>query len=85
MWDMLKADEWYVRAAIKDSTLKKKKENIRLYEQVFSLHGITKEQFYNSFKYYEAHPVAFKVLIDSTDAFANREKSRLLNNHGQAH
>ena len=86
MWDMLRADEWYIRLSIKDSTLKTKKENIRLYEQVFAIHGVTKDQFYNSFKYYEAHPVECKVLLDSVEAFANREKNRLFNkNYEKAH
>ena len=48
MWDMACADEWYVEKYSKDSTLKKNKENIRLYEQVFATHKISKEQFYSS-------------------------------------
>ena len=83
MWDLIKAGEWHTFIIIKDSTLKQKKEDIRLFEQVFAVHGITKEQFYNSYKYYEAHPVEFKVLIDSVEAFAIREKLRF-DNHGQA-
>lgn len=84
MWDMLKADEWYIRKTVKDSTLKNKKENIRLYEQVFALHNITRNQFYTSYKYYEAHPVEFKILLDSVDAFAHRERYTLSSPHGQA-
>ena len=83
MWDLMKAGEWHTFIIVKDSTLKNKKEDIRLFEQVFALHSITKDQFYNSYKYYEAHPVEFKILIDSVDAFAIREKLRF-DNHGQA-
>ena len=85
MWDMLKADEWYIRKTIKDSTLKTKHENIRLYEQVFAIHNITRKQFYTSYKYYESHPPEFKVLIDSIEASSNRIRNSLFyNNHGQA-
>ena len=83
MWDLIKAGEWHSFIIAKDSTLKNKKEDIRLFEQVFTVHGITKDQFYNSYKYYEAHPVEFKILIDSVDAFSIRDKLRV-DNHGQA-
>ncbi len=86
MWDMMKADEWYLSIISKDSTGKKRKDNIRLYEQVFSIHGITRTHFYNSYKYYEAHPVQMKILIDSIDQFSVRERNLLFenNDHGQA-
>ncbi len=81
MWDMLKADEWYIRETIKDSTLKNKHENIRLYEQVFAIHGITRNQFYASYKYYESHPTEFKVLIDSVETSSNRIRNNLFNKY----
>jgi len=81
MFDMLKMDEVYLRIITKDSTAAKRKENIRLYEEVFALHHITKGQFDSSYRFYESHPVNFKLLIDSLDAFANREKNRLLIGH----
>jgi hypothetical protein len=87
MWDLMKADEWYNQITAKDSTLHGKKEDIHLYEQVFAVHGISKDQFYTSYKYYESHPVEFKVLIDSVDALSLREKNKLYDKlpPGQAH
>ena len=85
MWDLMKAGEWHLLIISKDSTARKRKEDIRLYQQVFALHGITKQRFYDSYKYYEAHPVEFKILIDSVDLFSNREKNRMFDSHGQAH
>jgi hypothetical protein len=84
MWDLMKADEWYLMKTLKDSTVKKQKENIRLFEQVFYIHGITKDRFYNSYRYYEAHPLQMKVLFDSVDQFSSRERNRISENHGQA-
>jgi hypothetical protein len=53
MWDMMRADEWFTQTTLKDSLNLRKKENIQLYEQVFTIHGTTRKQFYNSYKYYE--------------------------------
>ena len=77
MWDMMRADEVYLRMTAKDSTAAKRKENIRLYEQVFAIHGITKKQFDSSYRYYASHPTDFKRLLDSLDNFATSERSRL--------
>lgn len=82
MWDMMKADELYLRILGKDSTARSRKENIRLYEEVLALHKTTRGQFDSSYKYYEAHPVEFKILIDSLEAFSGREKERI-SNYGQ--
>lgn len=75
MWDMLKAGEWHQQKTMRDSMLLKVKEDVRMYAQVFSIHGITYKEFYDSYKYYEAHPSEFKILVDSIEAFANREKN----------
>ncbi len=84
MWDLMRADELYQRMIIKDSTAKKRKENIRLYEAVLLLHKTTKGKFDTSYKFYASNPVKFKVLIDSLDAFATRERSKVFN-YGQGH
>ncbi len=84
MWDMLRADELYTRMTLKDSLAKGRREDIRLYEEIFAAHKITRGKFDSSYKYYAAHPVDFKLLIDSLDAFATRERSKVFN-FGQHH
>jgi hypothetical protein len=76
MWDMLKADELYNRMVLKDSTLRNSKENIRLYEEVFLLHHITKKQFDDTYKFYESNPVEYKTLLDSVESYAQRELAK---------
>jgi hypothetical protein len=76
VWDMMKADEWFVQTSIKDTLHLRKKENIQLYEEVFSIHKTSRKQFYNSYKYYQGHPDKFKVLMDSITALANRENAQ---------
>ena len=78
MFDMLKADEWYARKLVGDTLLLKVKEDIPLYEQVFAVHKLTKKQFFDSYHYYEAHPVAYKELVDSLESFANLQKLKIL-------
>ena len=84
MWDMLRADELYLRMTIKDSLAKGRREDIRLYEEIFAIHKITRGKFDSSYKYYAAHPADFKILIDSLDAFATRERTKVFN-FGQGH
>ena len=74
MWDMVCADELYAETVAKDSTLKKKKDNIRLYEQVFAVNKISKEEFYSGYRYYQEHPDEFKVLIDSVQSYGNMQR-----------
>lgn len=78
MFDMLKADEWYARKLVGDTLMLKVKEDIPLYEQVFAIHKLTKKQFFDSYHYYEAHPVAYKELVDSLESYANKQKLKTL-------
>jgi hypothetical protein len=74
MWDILKADEWYTQTAIRDTLHIRLNENFQIYEQVYKIHHIAKQQFYSSYKFYETHPEQFKTLIDSVIAVGDRDK-----------
>jgi len=74
MWDMMKADEWFSRKITQDTNAIRNKEDVKLYEMVFKVHGITRERYFASYRYYEGRPASFKVLLDSIDALANRER-----------
>ena len=78
MFDMLKADEWYARKLVGDTLMLKVKEDIPSYEQVFAVHKLTTKQFFDSYHYYEAHPVAYKELVDSLESYANLQKLKTL-------
>ena len=78
MFDMLKADEWYARKLVGDTLMLKVKEDIPLYEQVFAVHKITKKQFYDSYHYYEAHPISYIELVDSLESYANKQKLKTI-------
>ena len=78
VWDVLKADEFYLRIKVKDTIVPIQTGNLKLYDQVFKSHGITKEQFYFSYKFYESHPLQFKELIDSVDAIAKFQRNQII-------
>ncbi len=75
LWDILKADEWYIQTSIRDTLHARVNENFLLYEEVYKVHHINKDQFYNTYKFYETHPDQFKVLIDSVVAYGDRDKA----------
>ena len=65
MWDMIRADQYVSTYLLKDSAKKKKEESVKLYEEIFHIHGITKEQFKKSLDYYSAQPDRIKPILDS--------------------
>ena len=75
LWDMINADEWFNQIPTTDSLHKTRRQNIRLYEQVFALHSVNKTQFYNSYQYYQTRPDKMKILLDSVSAYGERVKN----------
>ena len=65
IWDMMRADQYVAGFRLKDSTHNKRNESIRLYEEIFRIHKITREQFKTSFDYYTSRPDLFRPIIDS--------------------
>ena len=65
MWDMVRADQYVAAFLPKDSTHSRKDQSIALYEDIFHIHKITREQFKTSFDYYSSRPDLFRPIIDS--------------------
>jgi hypothetical protein len=74
MWDMMKADEVFIRKLVADTNAARNKEDVKLYETVFRIHKISKDRFFESYRYYEAHPILMKEIVDSIDSKSNRER-----------
>ena len=77
VFDLLKADTYVNNFVLKDTTLKSKEQHIKMYEQVFLIHKITKKDFYISLNYYQQHPDVNKKLFDSTLSYANRQREMI--------
>ena len=75
LWDLIQADKFSVLFLSKDSAKNVKEERIRLYEDVFRIHHISKEEFEKSYKFYLSRPDISKVMFDSLAAFANRKRA----------
>lgn len=77
LWDMIQVDELATSQLSKDTTKVAKQERIQLYQKVFQLHKITKEQFSKSFKYYSSHPDLMKVMFDTLEARGVNERKNM--------
>ncbi|MFM6926246.1 MAG: DUF4296 domain-containing protein [Ferruginibacter sp.] len=74
LWDVMKADAFTTDYIKKDSSKNAAAENLKLQQQVFAIHKISKEDFYRSYDYYKTNPVVFKKIVDSIIAQAERNK-----------
>lgn len=78
LWDMLLADRFSAQYLVKDSASRNiKKETLVLYQQVFTVNRITKEQFIKSYNFYLSRPDITKIIFDSLAVRANRRKEEL--------
>ena len=77
LWDLLLADRYASQYISKDTTKHIKIENLKLYDQVFQIHKITKAQFIESFDYYLQRPDLTKVMFDSLSAGANSRRGEV--------
>src|SRR6476661_9322105 len=65
LWDVLLADEaaeFYIQ---QDSAINALEKHADLYQQVFQIHKISKEDFKRSLQFYESHPNLLKPVFDS--------------------
>jgi hypothetical protein len=74
LWDVIKADVFTTEFIKKDSAKNAVAENLKLQQQVFAIHKITKADFYRSYDYYKMNTVEFKKVIDSMVARAERNR-----------
>jgi Domain of unknown function (DUF4296) len=77
MWDMLRADELANYNSVKDSTYRKMDRHTQLYQVIFNVHKISKDEFARSLHYYEDHPEMLSIVLDSL-----QKKSDTLNKPG---
>jgi len=76
LWDMMQADQYATTYLIKDSSrVNVKMETLKLYEEIFRLHKVTREEFRKSFQFYQDHPDITRTLLDSLTARGNRMRS----------
>ncbi len=74
LWDVIKADVFTTGFIKTDSAKNATAENLKLQQQVFAIHKVTRADFYSSYDYYKKDPVAFKKIMDSMVTQAERTK-----------
>ncbi len=75
LWDIIKAEAYTAEMVRTDSTKKATEENLKMQQQVFSIHKITSNEFYTSYDYYKNNSAVFKVMLDSMIAQWGRQKN----------
>ncbi|HXO73624.1 MAG TPA: DUF4296 domain-containing protein [Puia sp.] len=73
MWDVIQSEQYSASYLVKDSArIDLKLENLRLYDEVFRLHQVSREEFRKSYLYYMGRADLSQVLFDSLLAKGNR-------------
>lgn len=76
LWDMIQAERFSALPSQKDSSLKNSQdEKFKLYEQVFYIHKVSKDDFVKSYRYYLSRPDIARVIFDSIAVRAERQKA----------
>lgn len=76
LWDMIQAERFSTLFLFKDSAkIDLTVEKFNLYEKVFQIHNVSKDQFINSYRFYLSRPDLAKVMFDSISAKAERIKN----------
>ena len=65
LYDIIRADELVDLSSLKDSTYRQLSKRTALYDSVFQLHSISKEDYDKSIQFYESRPDLLKVILDT--------------------
>ena len=74
LWDVIKADVFTAEFIKKDSSKNAGAENLKLQQQIFAIHKISKADFYRSYDYYKANTEIFKKIMDSMVVRAEKDR-----------
>jgi hypothetical protein len=80
LWDMMQADRYVASFIVpdrRDDSAVKKEKTAVLYEQVFRLNKISRDDFLKSYKFYLGRPDLTKVMFDSIAARADRQRNEM--------
>lgn len=78
VWDMIQADEAATQQSFGDSTLNLKQASFRMYDQVFAIHKVSREQFFKSYRYYQGRPDLYRRLMTGVKVVAETERKAAL-------
>lgn len=74
--DMVRADEIINRQIYVDSVYKTMGGRTRIYQDVFTKHKLTREQFKKSLNFYQNRPDLLKIVLDSMQSEVKRAEQK---------
>ena len=74
LWDVMKAEAFTADFIKKDSSKNALAENLKLQQEIFAIHKISKADFYSSYNYYKTNTPLFKTMLDSLIKKMDRNK-----------
>ncbi|HAO47022.1 MAG TPA: hypothetical protein DCQ97_08860 [Chitinophagaceae bacterium] len=77
LWDVIRADVYTTEFIKRDSAKNDVEENLKLQQEIFAIHHVSKEEFYTSFDYYKKNSGQMKAIIDSMINQADRRASKI--------
>jgi hypothetical protein len=81
MWDIIGANSFTEQFIKRDSLKNAVVENMKMQQKIFSMHNITKEDFYKSYNYYCSQPDLMRTLLDSIVARGERDRIKMIEIH----
>lgn len=72
LWDVLKVQAFTTDFIKKDSTKNDVEENLKLQQEVFTIHRVSKDDFYKSLAYYKTNSSQMKAIMDTMINRADR-------------
>ncbi|MFT3702852.1 MAG: DUF4296 domain-containing protein [Agriterribacter sp.] len=82
LFEINMAEEFVSAYVSRDSTKNKDVEINKEYQKIFLMHGITENDFRQSYDFYKGHPDIYKTLMDTLNARAQRKRTQLYQVHG---
>ncbi len=76
VWDLLRADEMAGYYATRDTSLNHLRTYTDLYQSILEIHHITRNDLKKNIRYYQGHPLLFKVILDSVQHLAERQQRK---------
>lgn len=71
-WDLIRADGILTHTVAADSTTSELDKRAQMYQQVLQLHGITKEAYKRSLRFYESRPDLLKLVFTAMSDRASK-------------
>ena len=82
LWDIIQAERFSALYLLKDSASNNSQiEKFKLYDQIFYIHKVSRDDFVKSYKYYLSRPDIAKIIFDS---IAVRSERQRINNYKAA-